>query len=238
VLSARNIAKSFDGQLVLADVNLHLRHAEVVGLLGRNGAGKTTLFSILCGLIRPDHGSIWFNDVDVTDMPLFLRAQYGMSYLPQEPSLFRGLTVEQNLLVVLEAVEPDRARRQDRLETMLRQLDLLPIRSTRASRLSGGERRRCEIARTLLTEPKVLLLDEPFAGVDPIAVGEINALLARLTKAGIGVLITDHTVRETLNAVDRAYVIDSGRILMEGTADTIVESPLVRQTYLGEQFRL
>jgi lipopolysaccharide export system ATP-binding protein len=220
------------------DVTIGLRRGEAVGLLGPNGAGKTTAFYMIVGLIKADAGAIELDGHDVTGLPMYRRARLGIGYLPQEPSIFRGLTVEGNIRSVLEAIEPDRAKREEELDRLLEEFNIERIRKSPAIALSGGERRRVEIARALATRPSFMLLDEPFAGIDPIAVGDIQELVRHLTRRGIGVLITDHNVRETLGLVDRAYIVHSGSILMEGDPDEIVQSEKVRRVYLGEEFRL
>lgn len=237
-LLAVGLVKSFGGRRVVNDVSIGLRRGEAVGLLGPNGAGKTTAFYMIVGLIKADAGEIVLDGHDVTSLPMYRRARLGIGYLPQEPSIFRGLTVEDNIRAVLEAVEPDRARREEELDRLLDEFDIDRVRRSPAIALSGGERRRVEIARALATRPSFMLLDEPFAGIDPIAVGDIQELVRHLTRRGIGVLITDHNVRETLGLVDRAYIVHSGSILMEGEPDDIVQSEKVRQVYLGEEFRL
>jgi lipopolysaccharide export system ATP-binding protein len=215
-----------------------VRRGEVVGLLGPNGAGKTTLFYMITGLIRPDAGAIELSGHDVTRLPMYRRARLGIGYLPQEASIFRGLSVEDNVRAVLEIVEPDRRKRAAELEGLLEEFDIKALRKTPAIALSGGERRRCEIARALAGRPAFMLLDEPFAGIDPIAVGDIQQLVQHLKRRGIGVLITDHNVHETLGLIDRAYIIHGGRTLVEGTPAEIVANPDVRKFYLGEGFKL
>jgi len=238
-LSADEIGKSYRGRRVVNGVSLSLKQGEVVGLLGPNGAGKTTSFYIIVGLIPTDTGRVVINDQDITDVPMYLRARnFGISYLPQEPSIFRKLTVEDNILAVLEAQPISWHERRERQERLIDQLSLGVIRRNMGYALSGGERRRVEIARALATRPSYMLLDEPFAGIDPIALGDIQALVRHLTNRGIGVLITDHNVRETLGLTDRAYIIYSGEVLMEGRADDIVNNPDVRRLYLGEEFRM
>jgi len=238
VLSASNLEKSYGGRKVVNDVSVNVRRGEAVGLLGPNGAGKTTVFYMVIGLVTADVGAINLDGHDVTKLPMYRRARLGIGYLPQEASIFRGLTVEDNIMAVLEIVEPDRDRRHERLEALLDEFDIARVRRSPAIALSGGERRRVEIARALATSPSYMLLDEPFAGIDPIAVGDIQELVRHLKERGIGVLITDHNVRETLGLVDRAYIVHSGTILMEGGPDEIVESREVRRLYLGEDFRL
>lgn len=237
-LVAQNIAKSFRRRPVVRDVTLAVRQGEAVGLLGPNGAGKTTVFYMITGLIRPESGAIRIDGFDVTSLPMYTRARLGIGYLPQEASIFRGLSVEDNIKAVLEIVEPDRRQRKEDLERLLEEFGIGHLRKSPSIALSGGERRRCEIARALASRPAFMLLDEPFAGIDPIAVGDIQQLVRQLTARGIGVLITDHNVRETLGLIDRAYIIHSGEVLMEGTPQDIVQSEDVRRVYLGDQFTL
>jgi len=237
LLSARQLQKSYKARLVVAGISMAVRQGEIVGLLGPNGAGKTTLFYLITGLIRPDRGVIELNGHDVTRLPMYRRARLGIGYLPQEASIFRGLNVEDNVRAVLEIVEPDKRKRAAQLDALLDEFDLGRLRKTPSIALSGGERRRCEIARALAGRPSFMLLDEPFAGIDPIAVGDIQQLVQHLKRRGIGVLITDHNVRETLGLIDRAYIIHSGRVLVEGKPAEIVEDANVRQLYLGEGFR-
>jgi lipopolysaccharide export system ATP-binding protein len=237
-LAVHGVEKSFVGRKVVKGVSLYVRKGEAVGLLGPNGAGKTTVFYMVTGLIRADKGRVELDGHNVTHLPMYQRARLGIGYLPQEASIFRGLTVEQNIRAVLEVVEPDTKRRERDLDGLLEEFNIARLRKTPAIALSGGERRRVEIARSLATRPNYMLLDEPFAGIDPIAVGDIQALVRHLTNRGIGVLITDHNVRETLGLTDRAYIIYSGEVLMEGRADDIVNNPEVRRLYLGEQFEL
>ncbi|HVV61820.1 MAG TPA: LPS export ABC transporter ATP-binding protein [Pseudolabrys sp.] len=237
-LATHGIEKSFGGRTVVKGVTVYLRRGEAVGLLGPNGAGKTTVFYMITGLIKADRGRIELDGYDVTALPMYQRARLGIGYLPQEASIFRGLNVEDNIRSVLEVVEPDRRRREADLNALLEEFNIARLRKTPSIALSGGERRRVEIARALATRPSYMLLDEPFAGIDPIAVGDIQALVRHLTKRGIGVLITDHNVRETLGLTDRSYIIYSGEVLMEGRADEIVNNPDVRRLYLGEEFRL
>jgi len=238
LLSVHGVEKSFVGRKVVKGVSLYVRKGEAVGLLGPNGAGKTTVFYMMTGLIKADKGRIELDGLNVTPLPMYQRARLGIGYLPQEASIFRGLSVEENIHAVLEVVEPDTKKRERDLDGLLEEFNIARLRKTPAIALSGGERRRVEIARSLATRPSYMLLDEPFAGIDPIAVGDIQALVRHLTNRGIGVLITDHNVRETLGLTDRAYIIYSGEVLMEGRADDIVNNPDVRRLYLGEQFRL
>ena len=237
-LAAHAVEKSFAGRTVVKGVTLYLRRGEAVGLLGPNGAGKTTVFYMITGLIDADRGRIELDGYDVTALPMYQRARLGIGYLPQEASIFRGLNVEDNIRSVLEVVEPDTRRREADLNALMEEFNIARLRKTASIALSGGERRRVEIARALATRPSYMLLDEPFAGIDPIAVGDIQALVRHLTNRGIGVLITDHNVRETLGLTDRAYIIYSGEVLMEGRTDDIVNNPDVRRLYLGEEFRL
>jgi lipopolysaccharide export system ATP-binding protein len=237
-LVVRDLIKRFKKRPVLRGVSLSLRRGEAVGLLGPNGAGKTTCFYMLTGLIRPDSGHIELDGYDITELPMYRRARMGIGYLPQEASIFRGLNVEQNIRAVLEVVEPDRARRETRLDELLAEFSIAHLRQAPALALSGGERRRCEIARALASRPAFMLLDEPLAGIDPIAVGDIRDLVSHLKDRGIGVLITDHNVRETLEIVDRAYILHEGVVLREGTPSEIVLDEDVRRVYLGERFSL
>jgi lipopolysaccharide export system ATP-binding protein len=238
VLAVHHLRKSYKARRVVEDVSMTVRRGEVVGLLGPNGAGKTTLFYMITGLIRPDGGLIELDGHDVTRLPMYRRARLGIGYLPQEASIFRGLTVEDNIRAVLEIIEPSKRKRAAELEALLEEFDIVSLRKTPSIALSGGERRRCEIARALAGRPSFMLLDEPFAGIDPIAVGDIQLLVQHLKLRGIGVLITDHNVRETLGLIDRAYIVHAGRVLVEGTPAKIVEDPKVRRHYLGEGFRL
>ena len=237
-LAARNLSKSFRRRPVLRDVSLALRRGEAVGLLGPNGAGKTTCFYLVTGLIAADAGTIRLDGDDITALPMYRRARLGIGYLPQEASIFRGLTVEANIRAVLEVAEDDRDRREAVLDKLLAEFSISHLRRAPALALSGGERRRVEIARALASKPAFMLLDEPLAGIDPIAVADIRDLVAHLKDRGIGVLITDHNVRETLDVVDRVYILHEGRVLMEGTPAEIVAHEGVRQFYLGERFRL
>ena len=237
-LAAHGVEKSFGKRMVVRGVTLYVRRGEAVGLLGPNGAGKTTVFYMITGLIKADRGRIELDGYDVTALPMYQRARLGVGYLPQEASIFRGLNVEENIRAVLELVEPDRRRREADLNALLEEFNIARLRKTPSIALSGGERRRVEIARALATRPSYMLLDEPFAGIDPIAVGDIQQLVRHLTNRGIGVLITDHNVRETLGLTDRAYIIYSGQVLMEGRPEEIVNNPDVRRLYLGEEFRM
>jgi lipopolysaccharide export system ATP-binding protein len=237
-LAAHNVEKSFGARKVVRGASLFVRRGEAVGLLGPNGAGKTTIFYMITGLIKADSGKIELDGNDVTALPMYQRARLGIGYLPQEASIFRGLNVEENIRSVLEVVEPDSKRRQRDLDALLDEFNITRLRKSPSIALSGGERRRVEIARALASRPSYMLLDEPFAGIDPIAVGDIQTLVRHLTQRGIGVLITDHNVRETLGLTDRAYIIYSGEVLMEGRAEDIVNNPDVRRLYLGEEFRL
>lgn len=237
-LAVHGVEKSFASRMVVRGVTLYVRRGEAVGLLGPNGAGKTTVFYMITGLIKADRGRIELDGHDVTALPMYQRARLGIGYLPQEASIFRGLNVEENIRAVLEVVEPNKRRREADLNALLEEFNIARLRKTPTIALSGGERRRVEIARALATRPSYMLLDEPFAGIDPIAVGDIQALVRHLTNRGIGVLITDHNVRETLGLTDRAYIIYSGEVLMEGRPDEIVNNPDVRRLYLGEEFRM
>jgi lipopolysaccharide export system ATP-binding protein len=237
-LDVHSIAKAYDRRAVLHDVSLHIHRGEVVGLLGPNGAGKTTCFYSVMGLVKPDSGRIFLDAQDITDLPMYRRAILGLGYLPQETSIFRGLSVEQNILAVLEVSEPDSHRRGERLEKLLGEFGLTGLRESPAMSLSGGERRRCEIARALAAEPSIMLLDEPFAGIDPISISDIRDLVRELRQRGIGVLITDHNVRETLDIVDRACIIYDGQVLFAGTPEALVADQEVRRLYLGESFAL
>lgn len=237
-LAVHSVEKSFGSRQVVRGVSIYVRRGEAVGLLGPNGAGKTTVFYMITGLIKADRGAIELDGHDVTKLPMYQRARLGIGYLPQEASIFRGLTVEQNIRAVLEVVEPSRKKREQQLDALLDEFNITRLRKSPSIALSGGERRRVEIARALATRPNYMLLDEPFAGIDPIAVGDIQDLVRHLTNRGIGVLITDHNVRETLGLTDRAYIVYAGEILTEGSPDEIVNDPDVRRLYLGEEFRL
>lgn len=233
-----HLTKSYGGRTVVRDVNLELRSGEVVGLLGANGAGKTTTFYMTVGLTAPDSGRVELDGVDVTSDPMYVRARKGIGYLPQEASIFRGLTVEQNIMAILETMDLDAAARKERLRELLAELNLTPLARSMAYTLSGGERRRAEITRALTMAPKFILLDEPFAGIDPIAVTDIQKIIFHLKERGIGVLITDHNVRETLRITDRAYIVHGGSIFKSGTPDSLAADEEVRRIYLGTEFRL
>ncbi|MGH6865262.1 MAG: LPS export ABC transporter ATP-binding protein [Methyloceanibacter sp.] len=237
-LTVRQVVKSFKKRTVVRGVSLEVARGEAVGLLGPNGAGKTTVFYMITGLIPADEGSIRIDGRDVTKLPMYRRARLGIGYLPQEASIFRGLTVEENILAVLEMVEPNKQERQLQLDALLEEFRITRLRKSPSMRLSGGERRRVEIARALASRPSFMLLDEPFAGIDPIAVNDIRALVRHLTERGIGVLITDHNVRETLELVGRAYIIHDGMVLTHGTAHEVINNEDVRRVYLGDQFRI
>ncbi|MBI4460236.1 MAG: LPS export ABC transporter ATP-binding protein [Acidobacteria bacterium] len=236
MLQTEELTKSYRGKKIVDDVCLEVRRGEVVGLLGPNGAGKTTTFSIMVGLVAADSGRVLLDGGDLTRMPMYQRARLGVSYLPQEPSVFRKLTVEENLLAVLETIPIPWRERRDRLETLLEQFGLGAVRYSRGYMLSGGERRRVEIARSLVISPHFVLLDEPFSGIDPIAVLDIQRLIAQLKESGIGILVTDHNVRETLRVTDRAYIINNGRIFRSGTPYELGTDPEVKRVYLGESF--
>ena len=237
-LSVRQIRKSYKRRVVIRDVSLHLNRGEVVALLGPNGCGKTTCFYSIAGLVTPEQGQVAIDGRDVTSLPMYRRARLGIGYLPQEMSIFRGLCVEDNIMAVLDIRQSDHHKRRERLEELLSEFSITSLRRAPAMALSGGERRRVEIARCLAADPQYLLLDEPFAGVDPIAVGEIRHLVQDLKSRGIGVLITDHNVAETLSIVDRAYILHDGVVLKTGTTQEIVDDPMVRRVYLGENFKM
>ena len=237
-LAVISIAKSYDRRTVLHDISLSVGHGEVFGLLGPNGAGKTTCFYSIMGLVKPDSGRIMLDGQDITGLPMYRRAVLGLGYLPQETSIFRGMSVEQNIMSVLELAEPDAEQRAKALEKLLEEFGLTRLRTSMATALSGGERRRCEIARALAADPSIILLDEPFAGIDPISIADIRDLICQLKKRGIGVLITDHNVRETLDIVDRACIIYDGRVLFAGAPADLVADENVRRLYLGEGFSL
>ena len=235
-LLAKNISKSYGDKLVIRDISIEIKQGEVVGLLGPNGAGKTTTFYMIVGLVKADKGNIFLNQSDITNLAIHQRASLGIGYLPQEASIFRGMNVEENIMAVLEIVERNKNKRQEKLEELLEEFSITHIRKSHALALSGGERRRTEIARALATDPSFILLDEPFAGVDPIAVNDIRAMVSHLANRGIGVLITDHNVRETLSIVDRAYIVYDGKILFSGNRQEIIDNQDVRKVYLGENF--
>ena len=238
ILHVRGLRKSYGARTVVHEAGLTVRNGEAVGLLGPNGAGKTTIFYMITGLVAADRGTISLDGMEITHLPMYQRARLGIGYLPQEASIFRGLSVEDNIRAVLEVAEPNRKTRERKLDSLLEEFDIARLRKSPSIALSGGERRRCEIARALASSPTFMLLDEPFAGIDPIAVGDIQDLVKHLKQRGIGVLITDHNVRETLGLIDRAYIAHSGRILTEGTPDQIVANEDARRLYLGEDFRL
>lgn len=235
-LSIEQVKKSYKRRLVVRGVSLAVQRGESVGLLGPNGAGKTTVFYMITGLVPADVGNVFIDGMDVTKLPMYRRARLGIGYLPQEASIFRGLTVEQNIMAVLELVESNKRRRKEQLDSLLEEFNITRLRKSPSIALSGGERRRCEIARALASRPAFMLLDEPFAGIDPIAVGDIQELVRHLTKRGIGVLITDHNVRETLDLIDRAYIIYDGTVLTQGDPKDIINNEDVRRVYLGDMF--
>ena len=237
-LSTEGLAKEYAQRRVVDGVTIHVNPGEIVGLLGPNGAGKTTTFNIVVGIVRPDEGEVLFEGEEITDLPMHERARAGIGYLTQEPSVFRKLTVRENILAILETCDIGTAERQLRLKSLLDELDLSSLSDSKAYQLSGGEKRRLEITRALVTNPKLLLLDEPFAGIDPIAVYEVQKIVRRLKERGLGILITDHNVRETLKMVDRAYLIHQGRVLLEGDAEKLVEDPQAREIYLGPEFNI
>lgn len=238
ILEIFNIGKKYKNRSVLKNVSLYVRRGEAVGLLGPNGAGKTTCFYCVTGLITPDYGDVHINGQDITNMPMYRRARMGIGYLPQEASIFRSLSVEDNIKAILEIVEDDVSKRENMLEELLAEFSIAHLRKSPAIALSGGERRRLEIARALAGNPDFILLDEPLAGIDPIAVGEIRSLVSQLKNRGLGVLITDHNVRETLDIIDRAYILHGGTVLMEGKPEEIVASKEVRKVYLGDNFSM
>lgn len=235
-LYAKHLVKSYGKRLVLRDISFHVQKGEAIALLGPNGAGKTTSFYMVAGLVRPDKGNVFLNNQDITNFPMYKRARMGIGYLPQEISIFRGMSVEENILAILEIHIKNKEERNNRLEELLKDLSLLHLKKSAALSLSGGERRRTEVARALASNPIFILLDEPFAGVDPIAVNELREVIALLKQKGIGVLITDHNVRETLSSVDRAYIVYDGTILAQGAPSDIIEHPTVKQVYLGNSF--
>lgn len=237
-LSTEGLAKEYAQRRVVDGVSIHVSPGEIVGLLGPNGAGKTTTFNMVVGIVRPDEGCVLFEQEEITDLPMHERARAGIGYLTQEPSVFRKLTVKENILAILETCDIGTAERQLRLKSLLDELDLSSLSDSKAYQLSGGEKRRLEITRALVTNPKLLLLDEPFAGIDPIAVYEVQKIVRRLRERGLGILITDHNVRETLKMVDRAYLIHQGRVMLEGDAEKLVEDPKAREIYLGPEFNI
>ena len=238
MLTIKNIGKSYDGRQVVLDVSFELTQGQVIGLLGPNGAGKTTAFYMVMGLVRPDYDSIYLDDIDITNLPVYRRARLGLGYLPQESSVFKGLTVEENINAVLEIIEPDPSQRDMKLNDLLADFSIIHLKKASVLTLSGGERRRVEIARCLASNPKFILLDEPLAGVDPIAIGEIAYIIAHLKDRGIGVLITDHNVREALGIIDYGYIMHNGVILSSGTPEEIVKNTEVKKVYLGTSFNL
>ena len=237
-LTARDLIKVYGGRRVVDRINLEINPGEVVGLLGPNGAGKTTTFYMIVGLIKPDGGAIFLDGEDLSRCPMYLRARKGLNYLPQEPSIFRKLTVRENILAILETLPITAEEREERLHLLLAELDLTQLADNKAYSLSGGERRRVEITRALVTEPKYILLDEPFAGIDPLAVADIGRIIVRLREKGIGIIISDHNVRETLSVCDRAYIINEGTVLVEGTPENICGSEIARKIYFGDDFKL
>ena len=237
-LKAKGLVKAYGGRRVVDDVSLRIKSGQVVGLLGPNGAGKTTTFYMITGLVKPDSGEVYLDDQDISELPVYLRARLGISYLPQETSVFRKLTVSDNIMAILETVESDKDRLNERLEELLAELDISALRDQRADSLSGGQKRRLEITRALVTDPDFILLDEPFSGLDPIVVLEIQKIITKLKDRGIGIVITDHNTRETLGVCDTIYLLDKGRILEHGDPGTIAASELAREVYLGKKFRL
>ena len=237
-IEAKNLVKAFKNRVVVNHVSLKVEKGEIVGLLGPNGAGKTTSFYMIVGLEKPDEGEVFLSDVNISRMPMYQRARLGISYLTQEASIFRKLSVTENIMAILETMELSKDERNERLEKLLREFNINHVKERKGTELSGGERRRAEIARCLALEPQFILLDEPFAGVDPLAVADIQEIIRYLRTRGMGILITDHNVRETLNIVDRAYILNEGKILLEGNATEIAESPIAKKFYLGDNFRL
>jgi lipopolysaccharide export system ATP-binding protein len=237
-LLASELVKSYNGRRVVDSVDLAVQRGEVVGLLGPNGAGKTTTFYMIVGLVKPDRGSVILNEEDISSYPMYMRARKGINYLPQEPSIFRKLTVEENIIAILETLDIEKNEQDKRLNDLLKELDISHLAKNRAYSLSGGERRRVEITRALVTSPQYILLDEPFAGIDPLAVADIQSIILKLKSKGIGVLISDHNVRETLKVCDRAYIVNEGTILIEGGPDDIAGSEVARKIYLGKDFDL
>ena len=237
-IKAKNLLKEYGGRKVVDSVCIEVEQGSVVGLLGPNGAGKTTTFYMIVGIEHPDGGQVFIDETDISQMPMYQRALKGIGYLPQEASIFRKLSVEDNILSILETVEPSAAKCQEKMNELISEFHIDHIRKSMGSALSGGERRRVEIARALATNPAFILLDEPFAGIDPLAVADIQAMVTHLAKRGIGVLITDHNVRETLSIVDKAYILNNGQILVEGTSEEVANNPIARKFYLGEKFRM
>ncbi|MFA5089906.1 MAG: LPS export ABC transporter ATP-binding protein [Candidatus Omnitrophota bacterium] len=238
LLEIKGLSKSYGGRKVVKEVNLVVKRGEIVGLLGPNGAGKTTTFYMVVGIVPPEAGSIIFDNYDITSLPIHARARYGIGYLSQEPSVFRKLTVEENIMAILETLPIGRSQRKMRLESLLEELNIAHLSKNKAYTLSGGERRRLEITRALVTNPSFILLDEPFSGIDPIVVNEAQEIIKELRDKGLGILLTDHNVRETLSITDRAYLIAEGKVLISGTADDLINNPKARQIYLGEEFRM
>jgi lipopolysaccharide export system ATP-binding protein len=238
LLATEKLAKEYRGRRVVSGVSVDVRAGEIVGLLGPNGAGKTTTFNMVVGVVKPDEGAVTFQTHDITGLPMHKRARLGIGYLTQEPSVFRKLTVEENILAILETCKLSRDEREVRLKYLLEELDLTPIRRSKAYQLSGGEKRRLEITRALVTSPRLLLLDEPFSGIDPIAVYEVQKIVRRLKDRGLGILITDHNVRETLKLIDRGYIIHKGQVLVAGSAEFLANDPKAREIYLGPEFNL
>ena len=237
-LRTENLAKSYRGRRVVDGVSIEVRQGEIVGLLGQNGAGKTTTFYMIMGLVRPESGHIYMNEADVSTTPMHIRARMGVGYLSQEPSIFRRLTVEENIMAILETLHIGKDRMRERLENLMNELGIARLRKSKAFTLSGGERRRLEIARALVTQPSFMLLDEPFSGIDPIAVQDIQSIVASLKEKGLGLLITDHNVRETLSITDHSYIMAEGKILVRGTPENLANDPIAREAYLGERFSL
>ena len=238
LLEIKSLCKSYDGREVVKGVDISVKRGEIVGLLGPNGAGKTTTFYMVVGVIPPNSGSIIFDNFDITSLPIHARARFGIGYLSQEPSIFRKLTVEENIMAILETLPINKVERKHRLESLLEELNIARLAKSRAYTLSGGERRRLEITRALVTNPSFILLDEPFSGIDPIVVNEAQEIIKELRDRGLGILLTDHNVRETLSITDRAYLIADGRIIISGSADDLINNPQAREIYLGEKFRM
>ena len=237
-IQAKNLIKEYGGRRVVDSACIEVEQGSIVGLLGPNGAGKTTTFYMIVGIEHPDSGQVFIDNDDISQMPMYQRALRGIGYLPQEASIFRKLSVEDNILSILETVEPDVAQRQEKMNKLIQEFHIEHIRKSMGSALSGGERRRVEIARSLATDPAFILLDEPFAGIDPLAVNDIQNMVAHLSKRGIGVLITDHNVRETLSIVDKAYILNNGQILVEGNSEKVANDPIAKKFYLGENFKM